>query len=168
MTHPLVDQLHFSRTEFVRCLDGVTSTDAVRRVLPMNCLSWIVGHLAVQESAYWVLLAQGKKLYPDLRSLTGTGSPASTPPLEEMWTAWREITATADEYLNMLTTDTLQTRFIWKDRPVEETVGTLLHRNIYHYWFHTGEASGIRQALGHTGLPDFIGSFPAEALYRPE
>jgi hypothetical protein len=36
-------------------------------------------------------------------------------------------------------------------------VGTLLLRNIYHYWFHLGEAHAIRQLLGHTDLPEFVG-----------
>lgn len=42
MTHPLVTQLRFARSEFVRCLDGVSEEDGVKRLLPMNCLSWIV------------------------------------------------------------------------------------------------------------------------------
>src|SRR6266540_3984655 len=155
MTHPLVDQLRFARSEFTRGLDGVSPEDAVRRVAPMNCLSWIIGHLASQEGAYWVLVAQGIKLHPELRDLVGTGRPASTPPLADMWAAWREITTAADVFLDTLTGEKLQTRLIWKGEPIKETIGTLLQRNIYHYWYHTGEAAGIRQALGHTGLPDF-------------
>ena len=50
MTHPLVDQLRFTRSEFVRSLKGVSENDAERRLLPMNCISWIVGHLAHQEN----------------------------------------------------------------------------------------------------------------------
>ena len=49
MTHPLVDQLRFARSEFVRSLAGVGDDDARRRLLPMNCLSWMLGHLADQE-----------------------------------------------------------------------------------------------------------------------
>ena len=54
-THPLVTQLWFARSELLRCLDGVPAEDAQRRLLPMNCISWVVGHLANQENAYWVL-----------------------------------------------------------------------------------------------------------------
>ena len=168
MTHPLVDQLRFARSEFTRGLDGVSPEDAVRRVAPMNCLSWIIGHLASQEGAYWVLVAQGIKLHPELRDLVGTGRPASTPPLADMWAAWREITTAADVFLDTLTGEKLQTRLIWKGEPIKETIGTLLQRNIYHYWYHTGEAAGIRQALGHTGLPDFVGDIGDQAPYRPE
>ena len=96
MTQPLVTQLRFARSEFIRCLDGVPEEDGVKRLLPMNCISWIVGHLANQENGYWVFMAQGKALAPELRKLVGFGQPASTPPLAGMWATWREVTATAD------------------------------------------------------------------------
>ena len=48
-----------------------------------------------------------------------------------------------------------------------ESVGTLLLRNLYHYWFHMGEAVAIRQMLGHPNLPDFVGDM-SEVAYRPE
>lgn len=38
---------------------------------------------------------------------------------------------------------------------------------IYHYWYHAGENMGIRQALGHTGLQDFVGDIDIEAPYQP-
>ena len=103
-SHPLVTQLHFARDEFVRCLDGVSAEEAIHRFEPMNCISWIVGHLAYQEHAYWVLWAQGKNLAPELRVLVGFGQPASTPPLAEMWETWRTVTKAADEFLDSLTT----------------------------------------------------------------
>ena len=39
MTHPLVAQLRFARSEFVRCLEGVSDEDARQRLLPMNRVS---------------------------------------------------------------------------------------------------------------------------------
>jgi uncharacterized damage-inducible protein DinB len=168
MTHPLIDQLRFTRSEFLRALDGVSDEEARRRFEPMNCISWIVGHLAAQENAYWVLWAQGKELWPDLNGLVGYGSPPSTPPLDEMWQAWREITAAADAYLDTLTPEMLPLHLNWEDEPQPESVGTLLHRNIYHYWYHLGEAHAIRQMLGHTDLPQFVGNIGIKAPYRPE
>jgi hypothetical protein len=79
--HPLVSQLRFARSEFLRCLDGVSTEDAIHRFEPMNCISWIVGHLANQEHRYWVIWAQGQNLAPELQALVGYGQPASTPPL---------------------------------------------------------------------------------------
>jgi uncharacterized damage-inducible protein DinB len=166
-SHLLVIQLRFARSEFVRALEGVSAQDGVRRVLPMNCISWMVGHLANQEHRYWVGLAQHKDLAPGLNDLVGFGKPASTPPLDEMWAVWRRVTAAADEYLDTLTPAILQT-FLQRDgKPVDESVGTLLMRNLYHYWYHTGEAAAVRQLLGHKNLPDFVGDMDA-AAYRPE
>ena len=45
-----------------------------------------------------------------------------------------------------------------------EDIGTTLLRNIYHYWFHTGEAHAIRQQLGHRDLPEFVGDM-SRVLY---
>ena len=167
MPHPLVVQLRFTRNEFARCLDGVTAEEATRRLSPMNCISWIVGHLASQENLYWVLQAQGRTLFPELEKLVGWGQPASTPPLNEMWDAWRTITAAADEFLDTLNTDVLQTYQRSGGTPLKESIGTRVLRNIYHYWFHTGEAHAIRQMLGHKDLPEFVGDI-SKAIYRPE
>ena len=60
MTLPLVTQLHFARSEFVRSMAGLTDDDARHRFEPMNCISWMIGHLAAQENFYWVRMAQGK------------------------------------------------------------------------------------------------------------
>ena len=57
MVHPLVDQLRFARSEWVRALEGVSDEDARRRLTPMNSISWMVGHLAWQENRYWLQLA---------------------------------------------------------------------------------------------------------------
>jgi uncharacterized damage-inducible protein DinB len=165
--HPLVTQLRFTRSEFLRGLDSVTAEEARRRFEPMNCISWIIGHLANQEHAYWVLWAQGRTLAPDLQKLVGYGQPASTPRLDEMWETWRRITAAADEFLDGLTTRQLSTYPEWKGKPVRESTGTLLLRNTYHYWYHLGEANAIRQQLGHQDLPQFVGDM-SSAFYRPE
>lgn len=168
MAHPLVIQLYFARSELVRALDGVLEDQARRRFEPMNSISWMVGHLANQENSYWVLLAQGKKLEPGLRDLVGYSRPASTPPLADMWAAWRNITATADQYLDTLTPEILQTHFEWRGKPYRESAGSLLQRTIYHYWYHIGESQAVRQLLGHTDLPEFVGDIGAYAPYQPE
>ena len=167
MTHRLVTQLRFVRSELVRALDSVTEEEAQRRILPMNCLSWIVGHLANQENFYWVLLAQNERLAPGLNDLVGYGQPASTPSLEEMWLVWEQVTEAADKFLETLTPELLQTRLEWRGKPRFENIGTMLMRNIYHYWFHTGEAIALRQVLGHTNLPEFVGDM-SRAIYTPE
>ncbi|HEX6210412.1 MAG TPA: hypothetical protein VF136_06525 [Methylomirabilota bacterium] len=71
----------------------------------------------------------------------------------------------ADPYLDGLAGSQLTRR--WRREPSRETPGTKLHRTAYHYWFHLGESQAIRQLLGHTRLPDFVGSF-GTSQYRPE
>jgi uncharacterized damage-inducible protein DinB len=167
MVHPLVDQLRFARSELVRALEGVSDEDARRRLTPMNSISWMVGHLAWQENRYWLQLAQGQDVAPHLNALVGYGKPATTPPLDEMWSAWQTVTGAADDYLDTLTIDVLDSYYQWRGKDISESVGTLLQRVIYHYWYHTGEAMAIRQLLGHTNLPEFVGSFSEQAQYRP-
>ncbi len=125
--HPLVSQLRFARSEFVRCLEGVSEADAAQRLLPMNCISWFVGHLANQEQAYWVLIAQDKLVVPGLNDLVGFGKPASTPPLSEMWTAWRTVTTAADRFLESLSADRLVEHMMFKGKSRPESIGTMLH-----------------------------------------
>jgi uncharacterized damage-inducible protein DinB len=158
MTHPYINQFRFARSEFVRCLEGLSDEDARQRLLPMNCISWMIGHLTTQEQFYWCYLAQGKVLYPHLYELVGYGRPASTPPLADMWQAWHDVTAAADVYLDTITTDMLPTHLTQEDNRSREPIGTMLLRITYHYWFHTGEAHAVRQQLGHPDLPQFVGN----------
>lgn len=168
MPHPLVEQLHFTRSEFVRALEGLTGEEARRRFEPMNCASWIIGHMASQENFYWVLWAQGKELHPTLAERVGFGSPPSRPPLDEMWQTWRDITQAADVYLDTLTVEQMPAHLSWQGKPLRESIGTMLLRQIYHYWYHLGEARAIRQLLGHQDLPEFVGSIGTQAPYRSE
>jgi hypothetical protein len=168
MTHPLVDQLRFARSEFQRGLVGLTDEDARRRHGQMNCISWIVGHLADQEQRYWFQRRGMPVLFTDLNALVGYGKPASTPPLDDMLRAWNTITKTSDQYLDSLTVADLQSHFEVEGKAIDESVGTLMLRVIGHYWFHNGEAQAIRQMLGHKQLPDFVGDIQSAAPYRPE
>ena len=170
MPHPLVLQLRFTRSEFQRALASVTDDDARRRFLPMNCLSWNVGHMAWQEQRYWLWRGQNCILLPQINELFANGAPACTPALDEMWAAWRTITAAADPWLDALTTrDLCATRkFVVDGETIELTLGSLMQRVLYHYWYHTGENMAIRQLLGHTNLPEFVGDIDDEAPYLPE
>jgi uncharacterized damage-inducible protein DinB len=166
MAHPLVDQLRFARSEFRRGLEGVSDEEARQRFLPMNCLSWNIGHLAAQEQRYWLLYAQGTMLFPEVDREFQYGAPASTPALNEAWSAWETITAAADPWLDALTAETLLSRVTRDGKLTDYIFGSLLLRVIYHYWYHTGENAAIRQQLGHTDLPDFVGNIDDEAPYR--
>ena len=166
--HPLVVQLRFTRSEFVRGIRGVTEDDARRRIEPMNCISWNVGHLAWQEQEYFLTKGQGSTPRPDIRDRFYSGGPPSTPELSEVLAAWREITVAADPWLDTLTPTTLQEHPVRQGKPLARTHGNLLQRVIYHYWYHTGENMAIRQGLGHRRLPQFVGNIDDEAPYRPD
>ena len=168
MVHPLVLQLRFTRSEFRRGLGGITDEEARRRFLPMNCISWNIGHLAWQEQRYWLSRAQGQILLPELDERFAYGAPASSPPLDEMWEAWTLVTKTADSGLDTLTTEKLEEQVIIDGQPTKFIFGSMLYRMIYHYWYHLGENMAIRQMLGHTNLPQFVGSIDKEAPYVRE
>jgi uncharacterized damage-inducible protein DinB len=167
MPHPLVDQLHFTRSEFIRAVKGVSDEDAERRFLPMNCLAWNVGHLAWQEQRYFLHYGQGQLLLPEIDREFAYGAPASTPSLKEMLVAWKTITAAADPWLDTLTSETLLRNVISNGKPIAYKYGNLLQRVIYHYWYHTGENMAIRQMLGHERLPVYVGNIDDKAPYRP-
>ena len=166
MPHPLVTQLRFTRKEWLRGLDGVTAEEAARRFGSMNSIGWIVGHLAWHEQLYWLQRVQGRTVVPEVAE-SAYGAAARTPPLDRMLAAWRTITEAADPYLDTLTTETLSTHYQVSGKPHRESIGTNLRRLTYHYWFHLGESQAIRQLLGHTGLPEFVGDI-SQAPYRPE
>lgn len=138
----------------------------MKRFLPMNCISWNVGHLAWQEQRYFLGFGQGVKLFPEIENHFAYGAPASTPSLKEMLTAWKEITTAADPWLDTLTSKKLEANVISNGKEIQRTYGNLIQRTIYHYWYHLGENMAIRQNLGHTKLPQFVGSIDTKAPYR--
>ncbi|MBK8136129.1 MAG: DinB family protein [Chloroflexi bacterium] len=170
MPHPLVLQLRFTRSEFQRALKGVTAEEAVQHFGPMNCISWIVGHLAWQEQMYWLTQAQGITPAPEVNACAN-GQPMTSPVLDEMWAAWKRVTAEVDKFLEPLDSATLVThtlRLAAPHEPYKESIGTRIRRTTYHYWYHTGESQAIRQLVGHTGLPQFVGDIGDKAPYVPE
>jgi uncharacterized damage-inducible protein DinB len=165
--HPLVQQLRFTRSEFMRGIKRIDDGAARTRVEPMNSISWNVGHLAWQEQRYFVSLAQGRTPWPDIEKRFASGGPASTPPIGEVLEAWRAIAADADAWLDTVTPSTLLQHPMPHGQPIARIFGNLLQRTIYHYWFHNGENMAIRQQLGHR-RPQFVGDIDTEAPYRPE
>ena len=166
MTHPLVEQLRFTRAEWLRALRGMPEDDALRRIEPMNSVGWIVGHLAWQEQRYWLTREQGFTPIPVLNATVASGGPATTPPLRETLAAWRTVTTAVDPWLDSLTTERL-TAELGGPGP-RRSVGDSIRRVTYHYWFHIGEILAIRQILGHRRLPQYVGNIEQRAPYRPE
>lgn len=168
ITHPLVAQLRFTRHEFIRGVRGVGDDEARLRLGTMNCISWNVGHLAWQEQRYF-LGVEGKEIpFPDIQRDFSYGAPASTPRLDYVVEAWTAITSAADPFLDTLTSADLLASPPGDGRPTKRTRGNLLQRMIYHYWYHNGENQAIRQQLGHTGLPEYVGDIDSMAPFTAE
>src|SRR5438876_12445191 len=74
MIHPLVTQLRFTRSEWLRGLKAVTAEEAARRFGPINPIAWMIGHLAWQEQLYWLERAQGETVVPEVKQF-GYGKP---------------------------------------------------------------------------------------------
>jgi hypothetical protein len=167
MPHPLVLQLRFTRSEFKRAAAKISEKDARKRVMPMNSVSWTIGHLAWQEQRYFLFFPTGEYLVPEIQDYA-FGSPHTTPPIKDMWKAWRKITRAADEWLDTLTTARLKTFVISNGKKTNRMYGNLLQRVIYHYWYHIGENMAVRKIMGHTGIGYFVGDIDGEAPYTPE
>ena len=165
MVLPIVEQLRFTRSEWLRALRGVPEADGIKRVGPMNSISWIVGHLAWHEQRYWLTRLAGETPLPELNQIVASGGPATTPELRNMLKAWRRITKAADPYLDGLTPTDLAESLPGSPRRL---IGNALRRVTYHYWFHIGEILAIRQVLDHPNRPEFVGNIDDRAPYRPE
>jgi len=154
--HTLVQMYHLTRKEFERNLQGLTDEDARKRIEPMNCISWIIAHVANQQRTFFADWPQGKESDPRYRPY-GCGCPASQPPLEEAMTLWRDACDEADVWLHAATKDSLQLQSPLTS-PEVENGGTLIVRCIFHTWCHLGEISSIRQMLGHRP-PEFVNMY---------
>ncbi|HSJ27605.1 MAG TPA: DinB family protein [Acidimicrobiia bacterium] len=163
MPHPLIDQLRFTRSEFARGIAGVADDESTTRFPPMNALGWNVGHLAWQEQRYYLTFAQGVTPFPDIAREFASGGPASTPALSRVRSAWKGITEAADPWLDELDEERMTMPVVEGSARI---TGNLILRTIYHYWFHLGENMAIRQNLGHTRLPQFVGDIDGRAPYR--
>jgi DinB superfamily len=166
MAHPLVDQLRFTRSEWLRALDGIPEADGVVRLQPMNSISWMVYHLAWHEQLNFLTRLQDETPVPEAGELAASGGPASTPPLGAAMAAWHTVTTGADTALDRLDTAALEAAM--PNAPTPRTVGSTIQRIIYHYWSHIGEIIAIRQMLGHQDVPEFVGNIDTEAPYRAE
>ncbi len=168
MTHPVVEQLRFTRGEWRRGLTGLTDEQGAQHCGQMNSIGWIVGHLAWQEQRYLLDRAQGIVLFPALIKEFAFGAPMSTPSLAEMLTTWRKVTRASDPFLDSLTTSGLLKDLPLNGRSVGQSRGSAIRRTTYHYWFHIGEIQAIRQILGHQKLPVYVGNIEGKAPYRAE
>jgi DinB superfamily len=168
VSHPLVEQLRFTRSEWLRGLRGVTEDDANAHCGQMNSIGWIVGHLSWQEQRYLLDRPQGTMLWPDVQKHFAFGAPMSTPSLKEMLGYWRQITKASEPFLDSLASEDLLRDLPLNGKASGQSQGSAIKRLTFHYWFHIGEIQAIRQMLGHRRLPVYVGDIEGKAPYRPD
>ena len=163
MAHPLVEQLRFTRAEWLRGLRGVKEAEALRRFEPLNSIGWIVGHLAWQEQRYWLTRTRGVTPHPELNDLVASGGPPSTPSLHAMGAAWRDVTAAVDPWLDGLPRPTLPPACRVRHRALSAT-RSIGSRTTTGSTSERSRPSASR--LGHARLPQFVGDLEGQAPYR--
>ena len=166
VAHPLVEQVRFTRSEWLRALRGVSEQDGFRRIEPINSIGWIVGHLAWQEQLYFLTRARQQTPEPILNEVAASGGPPSTPSLKQMMAAWKKVSADVDAWMDSLSTADLLSELPPPGR--KRTVGDAIRRMTYHYWFHIGEILAVRQLMGHPRRPEYVGNIEGVAPYRAE
>src|SRR4030042_4637583 len=141
---PMVLQLKFTRDEFKRALKGLSEEDASKRLLPMNCISWNVGHLAWQEQKYILYYGQGQMPYPEIDKVFAYGAPASMPSMRETLILWQKITQSTNAWLETMTSEKLQDFAVKADGTrIQRTYGSLFQRQNYHYSYPTPEKHAL-------------------------
>jgi hypothetical protein len=166
VTHPLVEQVHFTRAEWRRALRGISEEDGSRKIEPINTIGWTVGHLAWQEQLYFLTRAQGRTPVPLLNEVAASGGPPSRPSLKQMTAAWKKVTGQVDAWMEPLTTADLLAEL--PPPGGKRTVGDAIRRMTYHYWFHIGEILALRQLMDHPRRPEYVGDIEGQAPYRAE
>jgi hypothetical protein len=159
--HHLVAMLLVTRNEFLRALSGLKPSEAETRIGGLNCIGWIVGHVAWQESLFWLEWGQGQAVPERLRPFA-TGRQGFIPEYSQVLADWQEVAEATEPFLRHLDHQRLQRHFVSENAGVqgilaEENAGTLLTRCIMHYWSHIGEIASVRSLVGHAA-PQFVGS----------
>jgi hypothetical protein len=161
-TPHLVAMLLVTRREFLRALEGLKPFETQVRIGGLNSIGWAIGHVAWQESLFWLSWGQGGSI-PERLMPFGTGCPGTVPDYAQVIGDWHEVARATEPFLRSLDDEHLRRHFTSADTdPVvqeilaRENAGTLLTRCIMHYWSHIGEIACVRSLLGHRG-PEFVG-----------
>ena len=161
--HPLVSQFIFACDEFDRTLAGLTHEDANKRLSPSNSIAWMIAHVTSHLHFVFLQAGQGENRFPELRQIVK--APDEATDLADLLSMWRDIRHTAAEFLKDATPEMLDSHFQWNGKDMPESVGTSILRINNHVWYHNGEIQVIRQQLGHTDLPQFVGDLSG-VLYQ--
>lgn len=161
--HPLVSQFNFACDEFDRSLAGLNDEDANTRLGQSNSIAWMIAHVANHAHFLWIRVAQDENIAPELYEFVK--APDEKRSLSELLATWAEVRQVSTNFLLQVTDDMLDHHMMFRGKELPESVGTCLLRIIGHVWYHNGEVQVVRQQLGHTDLPQFVGDLSG-VLYR--
>ncbi|MFT7587268.1 MAG: hypothetical protein ACI9EW_003710, partial [Cellvibrionaceae bacterium] len=155
--HPLIEQMQFAKQKWLIGHDDLSAEEGGKRLGNANSIGWMVGHLAGFDQAVWLERPLGIVLNEAVKAC-GYGRPASTPDSDEMLAAWHAIQEHVNNVHKQLTADDL-----WIcPGTSSENLGTLILRQMWHYWYHLGEMQAVRQAMGHENLAQYVGGIPSK------
>ena len=157
--HPLIEQTQFMKKKWLEGHVDLSAADGIKRMGNANSISWMVGHLAGFDQAVWLERPLGIVLNEAVKAC-GYMQPASTPDLNEMLEAWHAIQKHVNTVQNQLTAEDMLIHPGPEGNKSPENLGTLILRQMWHYWYHLGEMQGIRQAMGHENLAQYVGGIP--------
>ncbi|MEM9775200.1 MAG: DinB family protein [Chloroflexota bacterium] len=163
--HPLVEQTRFMKQKWLDGHEDLSAEDGVRRMGHANSISWMVGHLANFDQEVWLERPRGIVVNEAIKACAYM-QPASTPDLNEMMDAWHAIQEKVDEIQAELTAEDMLVHPGPPGNQSPENLGTLMLRQMWHYWYHLGEMQGIRQGMGHENLAQYIGLIPEQFMWR--
>ena len=163
--HPLIEQTRFTKEKWLTGHVDLTAEDGIKRLGHANSISWMVGHLANFDQQVWLERPRGVVVNEAVKACDYK-QPASTPDLTEMMDAWHAIQEKVDEVQAELTGADLLVHPGPEGNQSPENLGTLILRQMWHYWYHLGEMQGIRQAMGHENLAQFVGGIPAKYVWN--
>lgn len=134
---------------------GLTHADSlVQAPYAMNCLNWVLGHLAVSRDEVLALLGKEAALTEEeaaryrRESEPVTGEGPGVLPLERLLAAVKSSQERITEALGALSEEALEEEHLWGDRSI--TLGARLHFSYFHDTYHVGQLEMLRAVAGKT------------------
>lgn len=138
---------------FERCLDGVTDHDATERPGAANSMTFIFLHVA--DARYYLAGLVGPALANPLAEYTevqSIGEAETLPSLEELRSAWREVSPIVEHRLQALEPEAWSRESPASFPIPDETLMGAIAFLIQHESYHLGQLGLLRRQLGYQGM----------------
>ncbi len=132
---------------------GLTHQDSLVQVPGMNCLNWVLGHLADYRDQVLAMLGEapalgeeGARYQRESNPVTGDGP--GVVPLERLLAVLKEGQVRISAALSALSDEALGAEEMVNDRRL--TLEDRLHFAYFHDTYHTGQTELLRAVAGKT------------------